>query len=166
MAMHDVAKSERVGLNKQAARPYSRKGQANRGLLLVESDRTASELLESTLGTRGFSVHTARGVEEALEITSHCAPRFAIVDLCIPGRSELDLVAKLRTADPRIKIVTMTACPSIAIAVEAIKRGAIGYLIKPVDAYQIVCAFRKVRGKVPADLSFKPRTELMNWRSV
>lgn len=144
MAMHDVAESERVGLND--ARPYSRKAQANRRLLLVESDRTAGELLASTLGTCGFSVQTARGVEEALEITNHCAPRFAIVDLCLPGRSELDLVAKLRAADPRIRIVAVTACPSVAIAVAAIKRGAIDYLIKPVDVDQILTAFRNARG--------------------
>ena len=56
---------------------------------------------------------------------------FALIDLRLATESGLELIKPLRAAQPSIRIVLMTGYASVATAVEAIKRGADDYLLKP-----------------------------------
>ena len=60
-------------------------------------------------------------------------PRFAVVDLHMPGPSGLALVERMRQLDANARIVVLTGYASIATAIEAIKIGATHYLAKPVE---------------------------------
>lgn len=112
-------------------------------LLLVDDDLTFCRVLSRAMETRGYAVRVAHDVPQALWLIDQALPRFAVVDLKMPGPSGLVLVEKLHELDPEIRIVVLTGYASIATAIEAIKLGATHYLAKPCKAEEIVAAFRR-----------------------
>jgi two-component system response regulator RegA len=112
-----------------------------RRLLIVDDDETFREVLARAMSRRGYAVRTAGDVDAALLAACEVAPSHALVDLRMPGASGLNLIPALKERAPQVRIVVLTGYASIATAVEAIKRGAIQYLAKPVDAAQIDHAF-------------------------
>ena len=109
-------------------------------LLLVDDDEVFRERLARAMRERGFEVTTARGGAEALESARREAPEFAVVDLRMPGPSGIEVLDALREVDPATRVLMLTGYGSIATAVEATRRGAVGYLPKPADADEIVAA--------------------------
>ena len=110
-------------------------------ILLVDDDEAFSKALSGALRRRGHEVAVAHRYEEALATAQSFAPTRAIVDLRMPGRGGLELVAALSSAHPGLRIVVLTGYGSIATAVEAIKLGAVHYLTKPADVSEILAAF-------------------------
>lgn len=112
-------------------------------LLLVDDDEVFSSVLGAALEKRGFSVEIAHDVAsgmalvEARQATLDCA----LVDLCLPDGSGLQLVERLCAAAPAVRVVVLTGYASIATAVEAIKLGATQYLTKPVEIDEVLKAF-------------------------
>lgn len=109
-------------------------------LLLVDDDDVLRERLGRALRERGFEVTTAPGGEEAIAIARRDAPEYAVVDLRMPGASGIEVLDALRAIDPATRVLMLTGYGSIATAVEATRRGAVGYLPKPADADEIVAA--------------------------
>ena len=111
-------------------------------VLLVDDDRIFRERLVRAMTARGHAVHAAADAAEALrEAREHRPPR-AVLDLRMPGKGGLDLITDLMKVNPNIQIVVLTGYGSIATAVEAVRRGAIDYLTKPVDTDQILASFK------------------------
>ncbi len=109
-------------------------------LLLVDDDEVFRERLGRALRERGFDVTTAPGGEEALACARRDAPEFAVVDLRMPGATGIEVLEALRAVDPATRVLVLTGYGSIATAVEATRRGAVGYLSKPADADEVVAA--------------------------
>jgi two-component system response regulator RegA len=109
-------------------------------LLLVDDDEVYRERLARALRDRGFDVATAAGGEEAIAHARREAPELAVVDLRMPGASGIEVLEALRAVDPATRVLMLTGYGSIATAVEATRRGAVGYLSKPADADEIVAA--------------------------
>ena len=136
-------------------------------LLLVDDDKIFCEVMSRALEKRGFRVIVSHDVAQALSTIEASPPEYAVVDLWLPDRSGLALVAKLKTVDPHTNVVVLTGHASIATAVEAIKLGATYYLTKPVDADNVVHAFNRRDGDESVPLSDKPLSvERMEWEHI
>ncbi|HQR04878.1 MAG: response regulator transcription factor [Proteobacteria bacterium] len=110
-------------------------------LLLVDDDPVFSRIAARTLGRRGFEVACAGNCADALGLLD-ADVACAVVDLVLGEESGLALVARLRAAQPEIRILVLTGYASIATAVEAVKLGADNYLAKPADVDSIIAALR------------------------
>ena len=131
-------------------------------LLLVDDDEVLRERLGRALRERGFEVTTAGSGEAAIDIARRDAPEFAVVDLRMPGASGIEVLDALRAIDPATRVLMLTGYGSIATAVEATRRGAVGYLSKPADADEVVAALTgraRREGKVDIDTPTLARTE-------
>ncbi|HEY8750853.1 MAG TPA: response regulator [Tepidisphaeraceae bacterium] len=111
--------------------------------LVVDDNEAFRTRLVKALQTRGLEAQGAGDARQALEIAGQFRPQAAIVDLKMPGLSGLDLVPELTAKCPGVQVVVLTGYGSIATAVEAVRRGAVNYLTKPLDADQILAAFNK-----------------------
>ena len=109
--------------------------------LVVDDDDAFRTRLVRALQARGLMAEGAPSAADALEIARKSRPQAAIIDLRMPGASGLDLVPQLAALVPGIRTVVLTGYGSIATAVEAVRRGAINYLTKPLDTDQILQAF-------------------------
>ena len=109
---------------------------------MVDDDHAFRTRLVRALAARGHAAHGAGTVDEALEVAGRVRPTAAVVDLKMPGgKSGLELVPRLVEQFPGIQVVVLTGYGSIATAVEAVRKGAMNYLSKPLDADQILAAF-------------------------
>ena len=110
-------------------------------ILVVDDDATFRTRLIRALSSRGFATLEAGDVDSAIVRAREHKPARAIVDLRMPGKSGLELISALMEIDEEIQILVLTGYGSIATAVEAVRRGAIDYLSKPVDTEQILAVF-------------------------
>jgi two-component system, response regulator RegA len=127
-------------------------------LLVVDDDEHLCWAMERAFARRSYDVRIAHSVSQATEVLRSWLPEFAVVDLRLPGPAGLSLVAHIKRVSPDTHVVVQTGFASIATAVEAIKLGAVHYLVKPVDAEAVEAAFRRTRG----DDSVAPSENLLS----
>lgn len=120
-------------------------------LLVVDDDDTFRERAARAFRERGFDVRTAASAEEALELAKDDPPEYATVDLRMGGASGLVLVEGLLALDPHTRVVVLTGYGSVATAVDAMRRGAVHYLQKPVNADDVAAALRGEQVEVAED---------------
>jgi len=134
-----------------------------RRALIVDDDRPFCAALSLALRRRGVEVFVAHDVEEGLAEARAWTPEFVVVDLRMPGRSGLDLVDALAKEQPAAKVVVLTGHGTIATAVEAIKRGAVQYLTKPVGADDLLAAFD---GAAPPGAQDATPLDVVEWEHL
>ena len=125
-------------------------------MLIVDDDATFCRVLARAMEGRGYTVAVAHDVPHAIASAERSPPRYAVVDLKMPGPSGLALVRRLRELDPHARIVVLTGYASIATAIEAIKVGATHYLAKPSNATEILAAFGRTDGETGVDVTADP----------
>ena len=136
-------------------------------VLLVDDDPTFCEVMRRALTRRGFRVTLAHGVDEALASARSDPPAYAVIDLKMPGASGLTLIPRLKGLSERVCIVVLTGYASVTTAVEAIKLGATHYLAKPVDADDVVAAFKRDAGDPHAALAGQPLSvDRLEWEHI
>jgi len=127
-------------------------------VLVVDDDKAFCNALASALRRRGYAAVVAHNYEEAVSEAEAWSPRKAVVDLRMPGKSGLELVAALKRLDPKIAVVVLTGYGSIATAIEAVKLGAVYYLTKPADPDELLASFqRQASTLVEAPQASNPR---------
>ena len=105
----------------------------NIDILVVDDDISHCTILQALLRGWGYNVALANSGRQALEQVREQV--FDLV-LCDVRMAEMDGIATLKeikTLNPAIPVLIMTAYSSVETAVEALKTGALDYLIKPLD---------------------------------
>jgi two-component system, NtrC family, response regulator HydG len=100
--------------------------------LLVDDDVNFALGLAEVVGREGFGTKTAHTLKEAKAEIAKSVPDVLLVDLHLPDGSGLDLFREL-DGSPGAEIILITGQATVDTAVEAMRRGASDYLIKPVD---------------------------------
>ncbi|MHA6196495.1 sigma-54-dependent transcriptional regulator [Pseudomonas wadenswilerensis] len=102
-------------------------------VLLVEDDRSLRQALGDTLELGGFTYRAAGSAEEALDMVAAEAFSLVVSDVNMPGMDGHQLLARLRTVQPQLPVLLMTAHAAVERAVDAIRQGAADYLVKPFE---------------------------------
>ncbi len=100
-------------------------------ILAVDDDETSLRILNGCLKLLGFTVVTAPGGAQALELLRQREFDLVISDLYMPGIDGIMLLKEVRNLDMNIPFIVVTACGSISSAVTAMRQGADDYLEKP-----------------------------------
>ena len=100
-------------------------------ILVVDDSKNTLEVLQRNLTSQGYTVFTASGVEEAINILGNTTVELVITDLKMPRISGIDLIRHVRENFKDTVIMMITGYASIEGAVEAVKTGAEEYLAKP-----------------------------------
>jgi DNA-binding NtrC family response regulator len=107
---------------------------AHRGrILIVDDESNARAALSEILREDGFATETAADGFKALGKLDEFAPDVILTDLKMPGLDGIAFMEKARAAAPGAVFVVMTAFGTISSAVDAMKKGAENYLLKPLD---------------------------------
>ncbi len=102
-------------------------------ILLVEDESGVRFGLRKFLAARGFEILEAESCRAAEELFRASRPDLVLADYLLPDGTGIDLLPKLRQADPGVPVLILTAHASIDLAVRAIKEGAEQFLTKPVE---------------------------------
>jgi two-component system response regulator QseB len=113
-------------------------------VLLVEDDPMIGKSVQQGLRQDGHTVdwvRASRAAELALATTSY---EMLLLDLGLPGKSGLELLAQLRRAAHRIPVLVITARDSVADRILGLDSGADDYLVKPFDLDELGARMRAV----------------------
>jgi two-component system, NtrC family, response regulator AlgB len=113
-------------------------------VVIIDDELNIRKTLAIFFESEGHHVVAVSNPDDALAETSQRSFDLALVDLRLGTSSGLDLIPKLLVSSPWLKIVVITAFASIDTAVEAIKRGAVDYLLKPFTPAQLQLVISKV----------------------
>jgi len=107
-------------------------------ILLVDDEDNLRRTLALILCRQGYSVDTAATVAEAREHVENTTYDLAFLDLKLPDASGLTLLPELRERFPAMPVVILTAHDKLDAAIEAVRKGARDYLLKPIDPVVII----------------------------
>jgi nitrogen regulation protein NR(I) len=102
-------------------------------VLLIEDDTGIRDTLRRVLEGEGYEVETEKRGDQGLSRAAAVRFNVVITDLRLPGLGGLELVRELRSAQPRLPIILITAFGTTETAIEAMKSGAFDYVLKPFE---------------------------------
>ena len=107
-------------------------------ILVVDDERVIREILAEFLTLEGFSVHTVEDGEKALTELRLRPYDLLITDLKMPKLSGLQLLEKIEQERLGVLTVLMTGFGTVETAIEAMKKGAYDYLLKPFKVEEVI----------------------------
>ena len=113
-------------------------------ILLVDDSKTELHYMSELLGKSGFSVRTAENGEEALKRLGEDKPDLILMDVVMPGQNGFQLTRAI-TRDPRFVNVPVIMCTSKNQETDKVwgmRQGARDYIVKPVNAAELVAKIR------------------------
>jgi len=108
-----------------------------RKILVIDDEQNIRKMLIRVLSPEGFMVKEANNGLEALKIFQEENYSLVLLDLKMPGLNGIETLKKIRENDLNLPVIMMSAYGSIPEAVEAMKLGALDYLIKPFDIEEL-----------------------------
>ena len=108
-----------------------------RKILVIDDEQNIRKMLTRVLSPEGFIVKEANNGLEALKRLEEENYSLVLLDLKMPGLNGIETLKKIRENDLNLPVIMMSAYGSITEAVEAMKLGALDYLIKPFDIEEL-----------------------------
>ncbi len=117
-------------------------------ILIVDDEFLIRYTLEEGLRDRGHETQSAETVEEGIAKARKFHPDVVLLDNLLEHSVGMDEIATFKAVDPQIQVILMTAYGSVSQAVEAVKRGAYDYILKPFDIDDIEMAVKRSVEKI------------------
>ena len=99
--------------------------------MIVEDEPALGEILQNGLSQNGYSVHLAETAEKALKLFNQRAFDLVLSDIRLPDMDGLQLLDHIKGRSSSPPVILMTGFGSVQSAVEAMKKGAHNYFLKP-----------------------------------
>ncbi len=115
-------------------------------LLIVDDDVFLQQDLKSYFSRKNYRVMTAGSTAEALDILETRVIPVLVVDMLLPDGSGIELLEKLGEQVSDSEVIMLTGQGSIETAVEAMKKGALDYLTKPVRLKELEAVIERAAG--------------------
>jgi two-component system response regulator AtoC len=112
-------------------------------ILVVDDEKLIRWSLRKNLSATGYEVLEAVDGQQALEMLDGDGADLVLMDIRMPQKSGLEVLAHVTATHPEIPVVLMTAFSSVEGAVDAMKRGAFDYLMKPFNHDEVLLVVRK-----------------------
>jgi twitching motility two-component system response regulator PilH len=113
-------------------------------ILLVDDSKTELHHLTDILSKRGYSVRTAENGDDAMRRLGEDKPDLILMDVVMPGQNGFQLTRAI-TRDPRFADVPVIMCTSKGLETDKVwgmRQGARDYVVKPVDADELIGKIR------------------------
>ena len=112
-------------------------------ILVVDDEQVIREILADFLSMEGFVVRTAEDGSAALVELSRARYDLVLSDLKMPNMGGLELLAAIQKHTPDVVTVIMTGFGTVETAIDAMKRGAYDYILKPFKVEEVVHTIRR-----------------------
>ena len=112
-------------------------------VLVVDDEDLTLRTVSRGLRQEGFEVFTAASGEDALSVFAQEKPDLTLLDIVLPGIDGVEVLRRLKQANPAAIILMMSAYHMVDRAVEAMKLGAYDYLIKPFHLADMIATLNR-----------------------
>ena len=151
----------RFALQEGAFRPETQIPSAE--IFIVDDDPMVSDLLKTVFSSEGYRVTSFNEGVSFCAVARQRSPNCIILDVCLPGRSGLEILTDLDAHNYSAPIIIMSGMASISMAVEAIRNGAFDIIEKPFAIEGIVS---RVRAATDAWARRRTRTKSSEFQSM
>jgi two-component system response regulator AtoC len=114
-------------------------------VLIIDDEPALRQILAATVRRAGYSVDMAEGVKEAAGKLVRGDVDLAICDIKMEDGDGVDLVRSMKSAGIPTIFIMVTAFASVQTAVEALRAGAMDYMVKPVDSEELLYRLRQAQ---------------------
>ncbi len=132
---------------------------AERKILVVDDDKRLRELLQRYLGEQGFFVRTTENAEAMDKSLTRDTFDLIILDLMLPGEDGLSICRRLRSNEPQLAIIMLTAKGDEIDRIVGLEMGADDYLPKPFNPRELVARIQAVLRRRTALVPGAPTSE-------
>lgn len=112
-------------------------------ILLIDDDAAIRKTLSNILEEEGYSVEAVESGEKAIKLSNERFFNMALIDIRLPDVEGTKLLERLKKTEPEMVKIIVTGYPSLQNAVEAVNKGADGYIIKPFDVQDLLTMIKK-----------------------
>src|SRR5262249_41666060 len=120
-------------------------------VLIIDDEAEIRESLRTLLELEGYEVDTAGSGEEGVMRLGGRPFDLVLLDLALPDRNGLDILADIRRHDPLLSVIMITAYGTVENAVRAMQSGAANFIQKPWDNEKLLADVRAAVGKRRAE---------------
>lgn len=110
---------------------------ATERILVIDDEKSICDLLAVVFKKEGYEVKTTPSPRQGLELIKEESFDLLISDIKLPELSGMEVLKKVRKMQPELPVIMITAYGTIKEAVEALKIGALDYVIKPFDVEEL-----------------------------
>ncbi|MEM1435307.1 MAG: response regulator [Pseudomonadota bacterium] len=107
-------------------------------MLIVDDHGPILRALSARCQHAGLNVHTAKDAGTAIAVALSSKPKYAILDINMPGLSGFELAVRLKELLPDLRFAFLTASQDWSYAQHAMSLGATGLFHKPVDSREVL----------------------------
>lgn len=118
---------------------------------VIDDDADVRESLAFLLGTAGFAVRSHESADAFLAVLSEVKEGCIVTDVRMPVIDGIELQRRLGAAGNRLPVIVMTGHGDVALAVEAMKAGALDFIEKPFDDDVLIAAIRTALSRRAGD---------------
>jgi DNA-binding NtrC family response regulator len=111
-------------------------------VLIIDDEAAIRESLETLLEMEGYEVQSAATADEGLNRIGSRPYDLVLLDLALPDRNGIDLLAELHVHDPQLAVIMITAYGTVENAVKAMQAGATNFVQKPWDNEKLLADIR------------------------
>ncbi len=124
-------------------------------ILVVEDEYAIRDLVTLNLKIAGYEVYGAESAEHALELYNQAPESFdiALLDIMLPAMTGLELCGRIRSTNPKIGIILLTARTQEEDKIEGLGTGADDYVTKPFSIKELVARVDAVYRRITASSS-------------
>jgi len=107
-------------------------------ILIVDDDENIRQSFSTVLMKAGYEVEAAENGASAVAKSATRFYNLALIDIRLPDVEGIELITRLNKTNPEMVKIIVTGFPSVQNAVEAVNRGANGYIIKPAKMEELL----------------------------
>jgi DNA-binding NtrC family response regulator len=105
---------------------------------VVDDDAAIRKTLSRILEKEGYLVEAVESGAKAIEVSNESFFNIALIDIRLPDMEGTKLLENLKRTEPKMVKIIVTGYPSLKNVVEAVNKGADGYVLKPFDAGELL----------------------------
>ena len=112
-------------------------------ILIVDDDETIRKSITTVLEEKGYLVDTAENGRAAIRKSEKEVYSLALIDIRLPDMDGVQLLTALKETTPKMVKIIITGYPSLQNAVEAVNKGADGYIVKPIKMGELLTMIKE-----------------------
>lgn len=112
-------------------------------MLIVDDDASIGKTLARILEKQGYLVEVMDKGKQAIEATNKRFFNVAFIDIKLPDMDGTELLERMRETEPKMIKIILTGYPSLKNAIDAVNKGADGYLMKPFDVDKLLTMIKR-----------------------
>lgn len=112
-------------------------------ILVIDDDEGSCETLKDIFEEQGYQVVTALSGKDGLEMIRRGRFQVALVDIKLPDIDGVHLIKRIKSKDPRLYVIMITAFATIENTIDALNKGAYSYFTKPLNIEEVKTRIRR-----------------------